>query len=677
MPKAQEESRNNGKEGMSELCQTILLGEVQRMAGHAQAVEGFRLVSLVWLVPLFPALATIINGLLGRRFIRERTGTIATWAMFGSLIVSIVCIYDIIKTGVPYEADYYTWIAAGALQLPIGFYVDQLTAVMLFVVSGVGTVIFLYAIGYMHGHPGYWRFFTFMPLFATMMFLLVLGNTLPLLFVGWEGVGLCSYLLIGYFYDRDYAAQAGRKAFIVNRIGDFGFLLGMLLLYWTLGSLRFTDIFHQAPQVYAAGSLMVTAITLLLFVGATGKSAQIPLFVWLPDAMAGPTPVSALIHAATMVTAGVYMIARLNILYCLAPISLLVVATVGILTALVAAAIALTQREAKKILAYSTISQLGYMFAGLGVGAFGAGIFHLMTHAFFKACLFLCAGSVLHAFHEDRDLDIFKAGGLRWYLPMTRLTFLIATIAIAGIPPFAGFFSKDEILFKSFESGHILIWLIGLTAAFCTAFYMFRLYSLLFSGEFRGTEHERRHLHESPFIMWFPLLILAFLSFVGGWINIPGLFPKFHEFLHPVFAEGHHLAEAHAELAGATYWEIGLAVLSVLVAAAGIALARWLYVWSPGAADKIAETVPAAYDASYNKFWVDEAYDATIIRNFYRLCRASFWCDNRIIVATLNGIGSFVGFLGSVGARIQSGYVQHYALGMVIGLIFIIVVMLL
>ncbi|MFH1743002.1 MAG: NADH-quinone oxidoreductase subunit L [bacterium] len=640
-------------------------------------IETFRWVWLVWLVPLFPAAATLLNGLLGRRVIGNRTGHIATFAMLGSLIVSLLCIFDIIRTGQPYEVDYYTWMAAGSFHLPLGFYVDQLTAVMLFVVSCVGTIIFLYAIGYMHGHPGYWRFFTYMPLFATMMFVLILGNSLPVLFVGWEGVGLCSYLLIGYFYDRDYAAQAGRKAFIVNRIGDFGFLVAMLLLYWTLGSLKFTDIFERAPHVYVAGSGLITAITLLLFVGATGKSAQIPLFVWLPDAMAGPTPVSALIHAATMVTAGVYMIARLNILYCMAPISLLVVGIIGALTALVAATIGLTQREAKKILAYSTISQLGYMFLACGVGAFGAGIFHLMTHAFFKGCLFLCAGSVLHAFHNDRDVDIFQAGGLRWYLPMTRLTFLIATIAIAGIPPFAGFFSKDEILFESFASGHILLWLIGLSAAFFTAFYMFRLYNLLFSGEFRGTEHQRSHLHESPFIMWFPLLILAILSFVGGWVNVPGIFPKFHEFLHPVFAQGHHLAQSNAELPWATVWEVVLAVLSVLVALAGIILARWFYVWSPDMARKVSESAPTAYEASFNKYWVDEAYQATVVNGFYKACRGAFWCDNRIIVASLNGIGAVVNWLAGIGAGIQTGYVQHYALATVIGVVFIILVMLL
>lgn len=640
------------------------------------ALGEFRLVWLVWLVPLFPTAATLLNGLLGRRVIRDRAGHVATVAMLGSLVVSLLCIFDIINTRQPYDVDYYTWMAAGSLHLSVGFYVDQLTAVMLFVVSFVGTVIFVYAIGYMHGHPGYWRFFTYMPLFATMMFVLILGNSLPVLFVGWEGVGLCSYLLIGYFYDRDYAAQAGRKAFIVNRIGDFGFLVGMLLLYWTLGSLKFTEIFEHAPETYVSGSFMITAITLLLFVGATGKSAQIPLFIWLPDAMAGPTPVSALIHAATMVTAGVYMIARLNILYCLAPVSLLVVATVGALTALVAATIALTQRETKRILAYSTISQLGYMFLACGVGAFGAGIFHLMTHAFFKGCLFLCAGSVLHAFHEDRDLDIFEAGGLRWYLPMTRLTFLIATIAIAGIPPFAGFFSKDEILFESFATGHVLLWAIGLAAAFCTAFYMFRLYNLLFAGEFRGTDHQRRRLHESPFVMWFPLLILAVFSFIGGWVNVPGVFPKFHAFLHPVFAEGHYLAASHAELPGSTIWEVILAILSVVVALSGILLARWFYVWSPGLAKQASETAPMAYDASFHKYWVDEAYDATVVKNFYRVCHGAQWCDNRIIVASLNGIACVVNWLAEVGAGIQSGYVQHYALATVIGVVFIILVML-
>ncbi|HOE09885.1 MAG TPA: NADH-quinone oxidoreductase subunit L [bacterium] len=639
--------------------------------------EPFRWVGLVWLVPLFPAAATLLNGLLGRKVIRYRTGQLATVAMLGALIVSLLCIWDIARTGQPYNVDYFIWIGVGDFQLPFGFYVDQLTAVMLFVVSFVGTVIFLYAIGYMHGHPGYWRFFTYMPLFAVMMFLLVLGNSLPVLFVGWEGVGLCSYLLIGYFFDRDYAAQAGRKAFIVNRIGDFGFLLGMLLLYWTLGSVRFTDIVEHAPDIYPAGSVMITVITLLLFLGATGKSAQIPLFVWLPDAMAGPTPVSALIHAATMVTAGVYMIARLNLLYSLAPISLLVVGTVGALTALMAATIAFTQREAKRILAYSTISQLGYMFLALGVGAFDAGIFHLMTHAFFKACLFLSAGSVLHAFHEDRDVDIFQAGGLRRYMPMTRLAFLVSAVAIAGIPPFAGFFSKDEILFEAFAGGYILFWGIGLTAAFCTAFYMFRLYSLLFSGEFRGTEHQRRHLHECPFIMWFPLVILALLSLVGGWVNIPGLFPKFHAFLRPVFAEAHELAGPHRELAGARIWEISLALLSVLVALTGIFAARLCYVQLPKLPHWFAETFPSLFIASLHKYWIDEAYQATVVKGFYSACRLAQWCDNRIIVAGLNAFAALIRHLSEIGTQLQTGYVRHYALAIVIGVVFLLIGMLL
>jgi NADH-quinone oxidoreductase subunit L len=342
-----------------------------------------------------------------------------------------------------------------------------------------------------------------------------------------------------------------------------------------------------------------------------------------------------------------------------------------------AASIGLAQREAKRILAYSTISQLGYMFLGCGVGAFGAGVFHLMTHAFFKGCLFLCAGSVLHAFHEDRDLDIFQAGGLRRYLPMTRLTFLIAAIAIAGIPPFAGFFSKDEILFESFATGHILLWVIGLATAFCTSIYMFRLYNLLFAGEFRGTEHQRLRLHEAPFVMWFPLLILAVFSFISGWINVPGVFTKFHEFLVPVFADGRHLVVPHGELAGAATREVGLAALSVVAALLGILLARWFYVWSPGLAKEVSKTTPAAYDALFHKYWVDEAYNATVVKTFYQICQAVQWCDNRIIVATLNGIAWALGRLAGIGARIQSGYIQHYALATLIGLVFIIVVMLL
>lgn len=636
----------------------------------------------VWLIPVLPALAALLNGLLGQRYIRDKAGHLAAGAMAGTFLLSTAALLQILAQGgdfVPRDIEYFTWLAVGDVTIPFGLYIDQLTAVMMMVVSLVGTIIFIYAIGYMSHDPGYVRFFTYFPLFTFFMYLLVMGNSLPILFVGWEGVGLCSYLLIGYFYDRDYAAKAGQKAFIVNRIGDFAFLLGMFLIFWYTGSLKFTGIFEAAPHVFAAGGWVITIVTLLLFIGATGKSAQIPLFVWLPDAMAGPTPVSALIHAATMVTAGVYMIARLNPLYELAPASLLVVGVVGGLTALLAASIALVQRESKKILAYSTVSQLGFMFLALGSGAYAAAIFHLMTHAFFKACLFLGAGSVLHAFHRDTDVDVYEAGGLRHYLPYTRITFLIATIAIAGIPPLAGFWSKDEILWEAFYHGRVFLWVLGLMAAFCTAFYMFRLYNLLFSGEFRGTEDQRKHLHESPAVMWGALAVLAVFSICVGWLNMPLLgYTGFHDFLSPVI---HHAGASVSFIEGTPLskwtWEAILAVISVAIALAGIVLARLLYVWVPSMADRMQEALIEAYDVLWNKYWVDEIYDIAFVQNYYRLCRAAQWFDDRVIIAGLNGLAYAATWSAGRLRLVQTGLTPHYALATLAGVVFLIGVLLL
>lgn len=646
------------------------------------------MLKLCWFIPLLPFLAFLANGLLVLCKAKARdevAGKLAVMAMALSTIICLGCLGQLIGGAEPYDQDLYTWmgVEGDGLDIPIGFRVDALTAIMLLVVGGVGTIIFVYATSYMEGHPGYARFFTYMPLFTTMMFILVLGNSLPLLFVGWEGVGLCSYLLIGYFFDRDYAADAGKKAFIMNRVGDAGFLLGMALLYWSLGSLRFADIDANAHAVYAAAPGFLLAITMLLFMGATGKSAQIPLFVWLPDAMAGPTPVSALIHAATMVTAGVYMICRLSALFALSPTAGLIVALVGGGTALLTAIIALTQREAKRILAYSTISQLGFMFMACGVGAYTAAIFHLMTHAFFKACLFLGSGCILHAFHEDRDVDICKTGGLRKHLPVTRLSFLTACLAIAGIPPLAGFFSKDEILWESFKNGYELIWLIGIVAAFCTAFYMFRLYNLLFSGEFRGdpesdetAEEQEKHLHESPPLMTVPVAILAVLAIIGGWVNIPHIFPWLHGFLSPVFHGGSHGAVSGAEELGAG-WEFGLAALSVAVALVAIFFARVFYVWTKGTPKQIADSADLAYELSFNKFYVDEFYESTVIGKTMWLSRICGWIDDNIIIGGLNALARLVAWLSRFIRPVQTGYVQHYALAMLIGLVFIMLVFLL
>ncbi|MBZ0258118.1 NADH-quinone oxidoreductase subunit L [bacterium] len=638
----------------------------------------------LWLIPILPGLAAALNG-LAPRATGKFAGHVAAASMIGSLVLSVITLMMILAQGHEFHAldiDYFTWIGVGSLDIPFGLYIDPLTAVMMMVVSFVGSVIFIYAIGYMHDDTGYTRFFTYMPLFTFFMFLLVMGNSLPLLFVGWEGVGLCSYLLIGYYYDRNYAADAGMKAFIVNRIGDFAFILGMLLLFYYCGTLKFTGIFENYASVFVMAGVPVTVITLLLFIGATGKSAQLPLYVWLPDAMAGPTPVSALIHAATMVTAGIYMIVRLNPLFSLAPVTLLIVGTIGGMTALFSASIALVQRDSKKILAYSTVSQLGYMFLACGSGAYIAAIFHLMTHAFFKACLFLGAGSVLHAFHRDTDVDVFEAGGLRKHLPYTRITFLVATIAISGIPPLAGFWSKDEILWEAFYGGRIFLWVLGMLAAFCTAFYMFRLYNLLFSGEFRGTEEQKHHLHESPFLMWGPLMVLAAFSIFIGWLNMPLLgFHGFHDFLHPVLAYSGGHEEETSFIANSVFpketLEWLLAGLSVAVAVAAIVLARIMYVWFPTLSERMREAFSSIHKFLFEKYNVDEMYDAAFIQPYFKSCHAANWFDNAAIIGGLNALARCVGGFAERLRCIQTGFAPHYALATLAGMAFLVVVFLL
>ncbi|MCK4856758.1 MAG: NADH-quinone oxidoreductase subunit L, partial [candidate division Zixibacteria bacterium] len=497
-------------------------------------------MELIWLIPLFPLIGFITNGLLGRKMPKSLVSLTACGSVFLSFALSIYVFIQLL--GLParsriYEVTLFSWVPAGSFSADMGFLLDPLSAVMILVVSGVAFLIHVYSIGYMAHDPDYPRFFTYLNLFTGSMLLLVLADNFLLMFVGWEGVGLCSYLLIGFWYERKSASIAGDKAFIVNRIGDFGFLLAIMLLFWNLGTVSFTEVFALAPQQLVFGGGIITAITLLLFLGATGKSAQIPLYVWLPDAMEGPTPVSALIHAATMVTAGVYMVARCNVLYMMAPTSLLVVAIIGIVTAFVAATIGLFQNDIKRVLAYSTVSQLGYMFLACGVAAFGAGIFHLMTHAFFKALLFLGAGSVIHAVSDEQDMR--KMGGLKARLPITYRTMLVATLAICGIPIFSGFFSKDEILWQSFSSpyGSPILWVVGVLTAGLTAFYMFRLIYLTFFGKGRYDAETAHHIHESPKSMTTPLVILAVLSLVGGFIGWPKVLGGgawFEQWLHPV-----------------------------------------------------------------------------------------------------------------------------------------------
>src|SRR5512145_1746178 len=538
---------------------------------------------LRWIIFL-PLIGAIINGLLGFK-IQKRMGkgAIGVIACAPVIVAFALSVYAFLTLrSLPPEQRFlldrlYTWIELGSLKADMAFMADPLTAVMILVVTGVGGLIHIYATGYMHEDNAFWRFFAYLNLFTAAMLTLVMGDNLLLMFVGWEGVGLCSYALIGFWYQDHNNARAGNKAFIVNRVGDFGFVLGIFLLFWSLdaqghGTLTFREMIKWAPalkDMMIWGMPVATVATLFLFIGATGKSAQIPLFVWLPDAMAGPTPVSALIHAATMVTAGVYMTARMNIFFSMAPATLNLIAIVGVATALVAATIALTQNYIKKVLAYSTVSQLGYMFIGIGVGGYAAAIFHLMTHAFFKACLFLGAGSVIHAMHHEQDMR--KMGGLKQYMPLTFATFFISVLAIAGFPPLAGFFSKDEILWLAFSGHHQVIWFLALCGAGMTAFYMFRQLFLTFYGESRADHHTKEHLHESPSVMTMPLVVLAAGALVAGWIGLPAVFggSQFAHWLEPVIAQGEHHGSHAAEM--------GLMGLSIAVAAAGVILAYLMY----------------------------------------------------------------------------------------------------
>jgi NADH-quinone oxidoreductase subunit L len=624
------------------------------------------MVDYVWLVPAFPLAGFLINGVLGVRFPKKVIGPLASLSVFASFVVALFLLRTALSLP-PEERSleriFFTWIPCGDLDVPLGFLVDPLSLVMMLTVSGVSFIIHVYSVGYMHDDPGYRRYFAYLNLFVFFMLLLVSANSFLTMFVGWEGVGLCSYLLIGFWYERKAPADAGKKAFIVNRVGDYGFLLAMMLIFVTFGTLRFTEVFAAAGS-YPTGHLTITVITLLLFVGACGKSAQLPLYVWLPDAMEGPTPVSALIHAATMVTAGVYMVARCATLYTLAPFSLTVVAVVGGLTALFAASIGLVQNDIKRVLAYSTISQLGYMFLACGVGAFVSGIFHLMTHAFFKALLFLCAGSVMHGL--SGELNMQKMGALKRKLPVTYITFLIATLAICGLPPFAGFFSKDEILFAAFNQ-NLFLWVLGASAAILTAFYMFRALYLTFYGESRLDEGV--HPHESPRVMTVPLAILALLSIIGGWINIPIAhgFNRFTQFLSPVF----HLHEGEHHAVGL---EVGLMVVSVGIACAGIACAWYMYRKNLKAPKSLGSRFSNLYRVLFNKYYVDEIYDFTIVKPIHRTSEGFLWLifDNRIVDGLVNGAGKITKLISSALKRVQTGYTQNYALIMALGVIFLL-----
>lgn len=638
----------------------------------------------LYLIPLVPFAGFLINGLWGRKLGDKAVGFIGS-AMIGiSFILSIIAFLELLGLDPHHrhiEMEWFTWLAAGKLEIPFGMLLDPLSGVMILVVTGVSFLIHIYSIGYMHGDKSFARYFSYLNLFVFFMLLLVLGNSYPLMFIGWEGVGLCSYLLIGFWFTDNQKATAGKKAFIVNRIGDFGFLVGVFLIFSTFGTLTFSAVAEQA-QYWVGPGMVIFWMTLALFVGATGKSAQIPLYVWLPDAMAGPTPVSALIHAATMVTAGVYMVARNSFLYALSPASLSIVAWVGVATALFAATIALVQNDIKKVLAYSTVSQLGYMFVGCGVGAYAAGVSHLMTHAFFKALLFLGSGSVIHAVHHAHEKagyhgdaqDIRFMGGLRSKMPTTYWTFLAATLAIAGVPGLSGFFSKDEIIWQAFANGHPAVGIIAMIAALLTAFYMFRLVYLTFHGTWRGRSNQEDHLHESPKVMTLPLTVLGVLSVIGGWIMIPkalGGGAWFEHFLHPSFAIAAELVEesAHHSLA----MEYIVMAISVAIAIGGILWARAWYIQHPEIPQNLAKKFKAMHKVLLNKYYIDEIYNFVFVETTLGTGEG-LWkgIDIPVVDGMVNGVGKLMGWFSSIFRKVQTGLVGNYALVMALGVVFIL-----
>ena len=629
----------------------------------------------LWLIPVLPLAGAAINGFLGKKSSRTAVSTVGLFFSGAAFAWALSVVFRVSSDALPYQEYLAHWIRSGSFSADFALYLDQLSLVMLLVVTGVGFLIHIYSVGYMWDDPSYYRFFTYLNLFMFFMLTLILANNYLVMFIGWEGVGLASYLLIGFWFTKDSAASAGKKAFIVNRIGDFGFLIGLFLIIQHFGSLDFTKVFAQVQPLASetAGAGLLTAIGILLMVGACGKSAQIPLYVWLPDAMEGPTPVSALIHAATMVTAGVYMVSRSHMIFERAPMALMVVAVIGTLTALFAASIGITQTDIKKVLAYSTVSQLGYMFMACGVGAFSAGIFHLMTHAFFKGLLFLAAGSVIHAVGGEQDMR--KMGGLRSYIPWTFMTMGIATLAIAGIPPFAGFWSKDEILWKAYSSPHgsWVFWLIGVITAFITSFYMFRLLFMTFFGDYHGAQvdahghgthghaqdgHGHGEPHESPMVVLIPLMILAVLSVVGGLVGIGN---RFEHFLEPVFGAGAATEVAGEAASRAT--ELLLMGISVTVAVLGFALAYVLYVSKPYLPQKIADALGGLYQTVLDKYYVDELYTKLFIKPLVDGSTSILWqgVDRKVIDDSVNHAADGARIISDNVRHMQSGNLRSYA----------------
>jgi NADH-quinone oxidoreductase subunit L len=616
---------------------------------------------LAYLVPLLPLIGFLINGLGRKSLSKSAIGWIGCGTVLISFIISLVLFFDV-KNGGGAVVSYFNFIEAGKLVIPFAFQIDQLSALFLLIITGVGLLIHVYSTAYMQEEEPqhFGRYFAYLNLFIFSMLLLVMGANYVIMFIGWEGVGLCSYLLIGFWFKNDNFNYAAKKAFIMNRIGDLGFLLAIFWLIAKLGTVSFGEVFANVSNL---SPVDLTAITILLFIGAMGKSAQIPLYTWLPDAMAGPTPVSALIHAATMVTAGIYMIARSNVLYSASEVAQNLVAVIGLATALFAATIAIKQNDIKKVLAYSTVSQLGYMFLGLGVGAYTGAVFHVMTHAFFKALLFLGAGSVIHAMHHEQDIR--KMGGLKKYLPVTHATFLIGCIAISGIPPFSGFFSKDEILAAAYDKNPVYFGL-GVAGAAMTAFYMFRLYATTFLGSFRGTHDQEHHLHESPKAMTWPLLILAILSVLGGFVNVPevlGGHSSLHAFLAPVLT-----TEITHETAHST--EYMLMGISVAIAAIAIIFAIGKFSKKPQLED--AEGFGKVLE---NKWYVDELYDSIIVKPLGNL--SAFFknvVEKSGIDGAVNGVGKLVNYSSRQLRLLQNGQVGSYILFMVLAIIVIVLI---
>lgn len=624
------------------------------------------MIKLVTLVPLFPLAGFLINGFFGKKLSKGLSGAIASIAVLASFVVSLGIFIELQSSATrEHIVDALSWISSGTLQVPFQFLVDPLSSWFLLIITGIGFLIHVYSTGYMHEDEGFQRFFTYLNLFVFFMLLLVLGNNFLITFVGWEGVGLCSYLLIGFWYKNTAYNNAARKAFVMNRIGDLGFLLGILLIFVNYGSITYTEVF---PNAGSADSSTVTTIAILLFIGAMGKSAQLPLYTWLPDAMAGPTPVSALIHAATMVTAGIFMVVRSNVFYSISHTASEFVAIVGVVTALFAATIGLFQNDIKKILAYSTVSQLGLMFLGLGVGAYSSSVFHVTTHAFFKALLFLGAGSVIHAMGGEQDIR--RMGGLSKKIKITYATMLIGTIAISGVFPFSGFFSKDEILAHTYEYNKVL-WMFGTITSMLTAFYMFRLLWVTFFGNFRGTHHQAEHLHESPSSMTIPLMVLAGLSILGGALGLPefwGTHNWMHDWLEPIIRRPHHTTLSHE----VEWMLMGIALSGALVV---IYITYMVY--------RKNNILPEANDANlkgwqkvvYNKYYVDEIYDAVIRKPLDAISSVLHkFVDLQIVDGLVNGTGSAVKSIGGLIRMLQTGNIGFYIMGMAIGLIAIIII---